>query len=105
MTAPTSVLTSSGSPSRRALIRRLTAVTKSSRTGASTRTRDPAQHTWPWSTKTPATIPAAAASMSASAQTMLTAVPPSLSVSGLPDSAQALAISLPTSADPVNATL
>ena len=43
--------------------------------------------------------------MSASAQTMFTAVPPSLSVSGLPDSAQALAISLPTSADPVNATL
>ena len=55
--------------------------------------------------KTPSTIPRAAASMSASAQTMFADVPPSSRVSRLPHSAADFAISLPTSGDPVNATL
>ena len=77
----------------------------SSCTFSCTSSRDPAQQTWPWLKKMPCTIPSTAWSIGASSKTMLAALPPSSSVSDLRVPATARAIDLPTSVDPVNATL
>ena len=62
------------------------------------------QH-WPWLKKIPLAAPRIAASMSASAKTTFGDLPPSSSETFLRLPAAALTISLPTSVEPVNATL
>ena len=46
--APTSVFLSSGSPTRRVAMRRLSLSTSGSAIDSWTSSRDPAQQTWPW---------------------------------------------------------
>jgi hypothetical protein len=70
-----------------------------------TSTRDPAQHTWPWLKKMPLTIPSTAWSSGASSKMTLAALPPSSRVSFLPVPASERWMSLPTSVEPVKATL
>ena len=77
----------------------------SSCTFSCTSSREPAQQTWPWLKKMPCTMPSTAWSIAASSKTMLAALPPSSSVSDLRVPATARAIDLPTSVEPVNATL
>ena len=67
--------------------------------------REPAQQHWPWLKKIALAAPGIAASRSASANTMLGDLPPSSSETRLRLSAAAWTISLPTSVEPVNATL
>ena len=62
------------------------------------------QH-WPWLKKIPFAAPGIAASRSASANTTFGDLPPSSSETFLRLPAAALTISLPTSVEPVNATL
>jgi hypothetical protein len=67
--------------------------------------REPAQQHWPWLKKIALAAPGIAISGSASANTTLGDLPPSSSVTRLRSLAAALTISLPTSLEPVNATL
>ena len=103
--APMSVFLSSGSPSRRVPRRRFSRSTTRSVTDSCTSSRDPAQHTWPWLKKIPLTIPSTVWSIGASSKTMLAALPPSSRVRCLPVPARAMRICLPTSVEPVKATL
>ena len=100
-----SVFLSSGSPSRSVVSRCLSRSTTWSATDSCTSSRDPAQQTCPWLKKIPLTMPSIAWSIGASSNTMFAALPPSSRVSFLPDPAIAWAIAIPTSVDPVNATL
>ncbi len=100
-----SVFLSSGSPSRRVISRRRSRSTTWSATDSWTSNRDPAQQTWPWLKKMPLTMPSIACSTGASSKTTFAALPPSSSVSFLPVPATVLAIAMPTSVDPVKATL
>ena len=100
-----SVFLSSGSPTRSVDIRRLSRSSTSSATDSCTSSREPAQHTWPWLKKMPLTMPSTAWSTGASSKTMLAALPPSSRVTFLSVPATVLAISRPTSVEPVNATL
>ena len=70
-----------------------------------TRSREPAQQTCPPLNQMPSTTPSTAASRSASAQITKGDLPPSSSVSPLPDPAVARRIARPTSVEPVKATL
>ena len=103
--APTSVFLSSGSPTRRRPIRLQSFETTASATLSWIRSREPAQHTWPWLKKMPFTIPSTAWSIAASSNTMFADLPPSSSVSGIPRPASAAWMSLPTAVEPVKATL
>ena len=103
--APMSVFLSSGSPTRSVPIRRCSEAMTSSCTDSCTSSREPAQQTWPWLKKMPWTMPSTAWSIGASSKTMLAALPPSSRVSFLRVPATARAIDLPTSVEPVNATL
>src|SRR5580704_16488360 len=67
--------------------------------------REPALQHWPWLKKIPLAAPITAASRSASANTTLGDLPPSSSETFLRLPAAAPTISLPTSVEPVNATL
>ena len=100
-----SVFLSSGSPSRSVPSRSLSRSSTTSATDSWTSSRDPAQQTWPWLKKIPFTMPSTAWSTGASSKTTLAALPPSSRVSRLPVPATARLISLPTSVEPVNATL
>ena len=100
-----SVFLSSGSPTRSVAIRRLSRCSTSSATDSCTSSREPAQQTWPWLKKMPLTMPSTAWSIGASSKTMLAALPPSSSVTRLSVPAMDRAIALPTSVEPVNATL
>ena len=79
--------------------------TTASATDSCTSNREPAQQTWPWLKKMPFTIPSTAASTGASSKTTFAAFPPSSRVSRFPVPATVRWICLPTSVDPVNATL
>jgi hypothetical protein len=68
--APTSMHLSKGSPIRRPSIRRRRRVWKSLATLSCTRSRDPAQQTWPWLNQIASTSPSTALSRSASSNTM-----------------------------------
>jgi hypothetical protein len=103
--APMSVFLSSGSPTRSVDIRRLSRSSTSSAIDSCTRRREPAQQTWPWLKKMPLTMPSMAWSMGASSKTMLAALPPSSRVTFFFVPATARAMALPTSVDPVKATL
>src|SRR5450755_3355965 len=103
--APISVFLSSGSPSLREPSLSLSRPITASATDSWTSSREPAQQTWPWLKKMPLTIPSTAASIGASSNTTLAALPPSSRVSFLPVPATARWISLPTSVEPVNAIL
>ncbi len=103
--APMSVFLSSGSPSRRVAIRAFSLASTSSATDSCTSSREPAQQTWPWLKKMPLTMPSTAWSIGASSKTMLAALPPNSRVTRLSVPATVRAIDLPTSVDPVNATL
>ncbi len=103
--APTSVFLSSGSPTRSCAIRRFSEASTGSSTDSWTSSREPAQQTWPWLKKMPLTMPSTAWSIGASSKTMLAALPPSSSVTFLRVPATERAIALPTSVEPVNATL
>ncbi len=103
--APTSVDLSSGSPTRRCFMRALRRAVKRSATPSATRIREPAQQTWPWLNQIASTTPSTAASRSASGKTMNGDLPPSSSVSFLPEPAVWRRISLPTSVEPVKAIL
>ena len=100
-----SVFLSSGSPRRSVPSRRLSRATSSSAIDSCTSSREPAQQTWPWLKKMPATMPSTVWSIGASSNTMLAALPPSSRVSFLSVPATERAIALPTSVEPVNATL
>ena len=89
----------------RSVDRRLARASTSSATDSCTSSREPAQQTWPWLKKMPFTMPSTAWSRGASSNTMLAALPPSSRVTFLRVGAQARAICLPTSVEPVNATL
>ncbi len=86
-------------------MRRLSRLITSSATDSCTSRREPAQQTWPWLKKMPLTMPSTAWSSGASSKTMLAALPPSSRVTFLSLPATARAIALPTSVDPVKATL
>ena len=86
-------------------IRRLSLASRSSYTLSCTSSREPAQQTWPWLKKIPLTIPSTAWSRGASSKTMFAALPPSSRVTDVPLPATARAMDLPTSVDPVKATL
>ena len=103
--APTSVFLSSGSPTRSVAIRRLSRSSSSSAIDSCTSSREPAQQTWPWLKKMPLTMPSTAWSSGASSKTMLAALPPSSRVTFLSVPATVRAIALPTSVEPVKATL
>ena len=103
--APTSVFLSSGSPSRSVDSRRFSDSSTSSWTFSCTSSREPAQQTWPWLKKMPLTMPSTAWSIGASSKTMLAALPPSSRVTFFFVPAVERAIILPTSVEPVNATL
>ena len=103
--APMSVFLSSGSPTRSVPMRRCRLAMTSSCIDSCTSSREPAQQTWPWLKKMPWTMPSTAWSIGASSKTMLAALPPSSRVSFLRVPATARAIDLPTSVEPVNATL
>ena len=103
--APTSVFLSSGSPTRSVCSRSLSLSTARSKTGSCTSRREPAQHTWPWLKKMPLTMPSTAWSSGASSKTMFAALPPSSSVRRLPVPAIVRRMILPTSVEPVKATL
>ncbi len=79
--------------------------TNSSYADRSTRIRDRAQQSWPALSKTADGAEAAAAAMSASANTMLALLPPSSRVTRFTWSAQPAMIRLPTSVEPVKQTL
>ena len=97
---------SKGSPSLVVLTRLTMRSTNSSWMCFSTNSRLPAQQHWPWLKNRAKWAPATAASMSASAKTMLGLLPPSSSVTRLRFvSAAARMTSLPTSVLPVKATL
>ncbi len=100
-----SVFLSSGSPTRSVLIRRFSLATICSCTDSWTSSREPAQHTCPWLNQIPLTIPSIAWSSAESSKTMFAALPPSSSVSGTFRPASSRWIALPTSVEPVNATL
>ena len=85
--------------------RSLSRSTTSSWTFSCTSRRLPAQHTWPWLKKMPLTMPSIAWSIGASSNTMFAALPPSSSVSFLPEPATSFAIARPTPVEPVKATL
>ena len=70
-----------------------------------TRSREPAQQTWPWLNQIASTTPSTAESRSASSKTMNGDLPPSSSVSALPEPAVASRIFRPTSVEPVKAIL
>ncbi len=70
-----------------------------------TRSREPAQQTWPWLNQIASTTPSTAESRSASSKTMNGDLPPSSSVSDLPEPAVASRIFRPTSVEPVKAIL
>ena len=103
--APMSVFLSSGSPSRSVDSRRFSDSSTSSWMFSCTSSREPAQQTWPWLKKMPLTMPSTAWSTGASSKTMLAALPPSSSVTFFFVPAVERAIILPTSVEPVNATL
>ena len=103
--APMSVFLSSGSPTRSVPMRRCSAGDDLVVHDSCTSSREPAQQTWPWLKKMPWTMPSTAWSIGASSKTMLAALPPSSRVSDLRVPATARAIDLPTSVEPVNATL
>ena len=100
-----SVFLSSGSPTRSVCSRAFSFSRSGSKIGSWTSRREPAQHTCPWLKKIPFTTPSTAWSSGASSNTMLAALPPSSSVSRLPRPAIVRWICLPTSVEPVNATL
>ena len=100
-----SVFLSSGSPRRSVPSRRFSLAMTASCTLSCTSRREPAQHTWPWLKKMPLTMPSTAWSIGASSNTMLAALPPSSSDSRLPVPASVRWICLPTSVEPVKATL
>ena len=103
--APMSVFLSSGSPTRSVDIRRLRDSSTSSATDSCTSRREPAQQTWPWLKKMPLTMPSTAWSIGASSNTMFAALPPSSRVTFLSVPATVRAMALPTSVEPVKATL
>ena len=70
-----------------------------------TNRREPATHACPWLKKIPPNAPLAAASRSASANTMFGLLPPSSSVTRFSPSTAVRMISLPVAVCPVNATL
>ncbi len=65
----------------------------------------PAQQTWPWLNQIASTTPSTAASRSASSKTMKGDLPPSSSVSDLPEPAVCSRMMRPTSVEPVKAIL
>ena len=69
-----------------------------------TKTREPAQQTWPWLNKMPSWRPSKARSQSQSSKKILALLPPSSKVEGMSLSAAALATSRPTSVEPVKAS-
>ena len=103
--APTSVFLSSGSPVRSSSMRRRSRSSRSSATPSCTSSREPAQHTWPWLKKIPSTMPSTAWSSAASSKTRWAPLPPSSSVRRVPVPATARRMALPTSVEPVKATL
>ena len=104
--APMSVFLSSGSPTRSVAIRRLQPRRAPRRRPTpAPAAASPAQQTWPWLKKMPLTMPSTAWSSGASSKTMLAALPPSSRVTLLSVPATRRAIALPTSVEPVNATL
>ncbi len=103
--APTSVFLSSGSPTRSVDRRSFRRSMNGSAIDSWTNSRLPAQHTSPWLKKMPLTTPSIAWSTGASSKMMLAALPPSSSVSALSVPAMALPMVLPTTVEPVKATL
>jgi hypothetical protein len=82
-----------------------TPATTSSKVSSCTNSREPATQHCPWLKKIALAAPAIAASGSASENTMFGLLPPSSSVSFFRFPAAAWTISLPTSVEPVKATL
>src|SRR6266404_7160344 len=76
--------------------------TKSLYAERSTNTRDPHRQTWPWFANEERTLPAMAASRSASAKIIFGFLPPSSSESFLNNGAAASATFLPVTVPPVN---
>ncbi len=105
ISGPISVASSSGSPTRIASTCSSSASMKASSAGRSTRMRERAQQSWPALPNTAGPAAAAAAAMSASANTMFADLPPSSSVTRLIVCAAVAAIRRPTSVEPVKATL
>ncbi len=103
--APTSIALSSGAPTRSVSSRAFTLATKASWMPSCTSRRDPAQHTWPWLNQMASTTPSTAELRSASSKTMNGDLPPSSSVSDLPEPAVSSRIRRPTSVEPVKAIL
>ena len=105
ISGPISVASSSGSPTLIASTTSSNASMKASSAERSTRMRERAQQSWPALPNTAPGAAAAAAWMSASANTTLADLPPSSSVTRLIVCAAPAAIVRPTSVEPVNATL
>ncbi len=102
---PISVASSDPSPSTIADARSTNAFTASSYSGRSTNTRVPAEQISPWFQNTPFAEPSNAVARSASPKTMFGDLPPSSSVTRFSVSAPVRMMILPTSRDPVKATL
>ena len=100
-----SVASSSGSPTLIASTTSSNASMKASSAERSTRMRERAQQSWPALPKTAPGAAAAAAWMSASANTTLADLPPSSKVTRLIVCAAPAAIVRPTAVEPVKATL
>ena len=86
-------------------MRRLSLAMKASAMPSCTSRREPAQQTWPWLNQMASTTPSTAPSRSASSKTMKGDLPPSSSVSDLPEPAVASRMQRPTSVEPVKAIL
>ena len=104
-TGPISVSGSRGSPSRIARARAASRSTNSSWTVALDDSREPAMHVCPVAAKMPATTPLAAASRSASANTMCGDLPPSSKDTRARCAAAPLITAVPVAVEPVKATL
>ncbi len=102
---PISLSASSGSPTLIAIARLTSSPTKRSWMDRSTSRREPAEQTSPAPAKIPMSAPSMAASKSASANTMLGLLPPSSRPIFFTFSAPRRMMLLPTSTDPVNATM
>ena len=90
-----------GSPRGRALARSPSFATNASATALSTMMRSVDMQIWPELANAPNTVPATAASMSASSSTSSGALPPSSSTTGLRYLAQVCAMMRPTLVEPV----
>ena len=105
ISGPIWVASSSGSPTRSACTCGSSSSRKRSSASSCTRMRERAQQSWPALPNTADGAAAAAASRSASANTMFADLPPSSSVTRLIVAAAPAAIERPTSVEPVNAIL